>query len=172
LDIVAGVPERHYRGQSEKTPLDRVMARFAQSRLGGLLFITVFPAIDKRVMPLTGGRVRVGVRQPVFLLHARGAKTGRPRVTPLLYTPRGEEFVLVASMARAERHPAWYHNLTAHPNVDVEVDGGLISVSAHEAEGVERDELWRLVNDNYSGYDVYQRRAGARRIPVMVLTPR
>jgi deazaflavin-dependent oxidoreductase (nitroreductase family) len=112
------------------------------------------------------------MRQPVLLLHARGAKTGQPRVTPLLYTPRGEDFVLVASKAGAERHPAWYHNLTAHPDVDVEVDGGLISVSAHEAEGAEREELWRLVNDNYSGYDVYQRRAGARRIPVMVLTPR
>jgi deazaflavin-dependent oxidoreductase (nitroreductase family) len=170
--IVASVPERRYRSQSEKTPVDRLMARFAQSRLGGLLFITVFPAIDKRVMPLTRGRVRIGMRQPVLLLHARGAKTGQPRVTPLLYTPRGEDFVLVASKAGAERHPAWYHNLTAHPDVDVEVDGGLISVSAHEAEGAEREELWRLVNDNYAGYDVYQRRAGARRIPVMVLTPR
>ena len=169
---MASVPERRYRSQSEKTPVDRLMARFAQSRLGGLLFITVFPAIDKRVMPLTRGRVRIGMRQPVLLLHARGAKTGQPRVTPLLYTPRGEDFVLVASKAGAERHPAWYHNLTAHPDVDVEVDGGLISVSAHEAEGAEREELWRLVNDNYSGYDVYQRRAGARRIPVMVLTPR
>jgi deazaflavin-dependent oxidoreductase (nitroreductase family) len=169
---VASVPERRYRGQSEKTPVDRLMARFAQSRLGGLLFITVFPAIDKRVMPLTRGRVRIGMRQPILLLHGRGAKTGQPRVTPLLYTPRGEDFVLVASKAGAERHPAWYHNLTAHPDVDVEVDGGLIPMSAHEAEGAERDELWRLVNDNYSGYDVYQRRAGARRIPVMVLTPR
>src|SRR5450759_2377746 len=82
--IVAGMPERRYRIQSEKTAVDRLMARFAQSRLGGLLFITVFPAIDKRVMPLTGGRVRIGMRQPV-LLHARGAKTGQPRVTPLLY---------------------------------------------------------------------------------------
>lgn len=169
---MTSVPERRYRSQSEKTPVDRLMARFAQSRLGGLLFITVFPAIDRRVMPLTGGRVRIGMRQPVLLLHARGAKTGQPRVTPLLYTPRGGDFILVASKAGAERHPAWYHNLTAHPNVDVEVDGGLISVSAHEAEGAEREELWRLVNDNYSGYDVYQRRAPARRIPVMVLTPR
>jgi deazaflavin-dependent oxidoreductase (nitroreductase family) len=169
---VASVPERRYRSQSEKTPVDRLMARFAQSRLGGLLFITVFPAIDKRVMPLTRGRIRIGMRQPILLLHARGAKTGQPRVTPLLYTPRGEDFVLVASKAGAERHPAWYHNLTAHPDVDVEVDGGLISVSAHEAEGAEREELWRLVNDNDSGYDVYQRRAGARRIPVMVLAPR
>jgi deazaflavin-dependent oxidoreductase (nitroreductase family) len=172
LGIVAGMPGRGYRGQSEKTTLDRLMSRFAQSRLGGLLFITVFPAIDKRVMPLTRGRVRIGVRQPILLLHARGAKTGQPRVTPLLYTPRGEDFILVASKAGAERHPAWYHNLKAHPDVEVEVDGGLVPVSAREAEGVEREELWRLVNDNYTGYDVYQRRAGARRIPVVVLTPR
>jgi hypothetical protein len=45
-------------------------------------------------------------------------------------------------------------------------------VRAHEAEGAEREELWRLVNDNYPGYELYQQRAGARRIPVMVLTPR
>ena len=170
--ILTSVSERRYRSQSEKTPVDRLMARFAQSRLGGLLFITLFPAIDKRVMPLTRGRVRIGMRQPVLLLHARGAKTGQSRVTPLLYTPRREDFVLVASKAGADRHPAWYHNLTAHPDVEVEVDGGLVAVSAHEAEGLEREELWRLVNDNYSGYEVYQRRAGARRIPVMVLTPR
>jgi deazaflavin-dependent oxidoreductase (nitroreductase family) len=94
------------------------------------------------------------------------------RVTPLLYTPRGEDFVLVASKAGAERHPAWYHNLTAHPSAEIEVDGRMIPVRAREAEDAEREELWRLVNDNYSGYDVYQRRAGARRIPVMVLTPR
>jgi hypothetical protein len=49
------MPERGYRSQSEKTPLDRLMSRFAQSHLGGLLFVTVFPAIDKRVMPLTRG---------------------------------------------------------------------------------------------------------------------
>jgi deazaflavin-dependent oxidoreductase (nitroreductase family) len=166
------MPGRGYRSQSEKTPLDRLMSRFAQTRVGGLLFITVFPAIDKRVMPLTGGRVRIGVRQPILLLHVRGAKTGQKRVTPLLYTPRAEDFVLVASKAGAERHPAWYHNVTANPDVEVEVDGGLIPMRAHEAEGVEREELWRLVNDNYAGYDVYQRRAGARRIPVIVLTPR
>jgi hypothetical protein len=99
---VAGVPERRYRSQSEKTPVDRLMARFAQSRLGGLLFITVFPAIDKRVMPLTGGRVRIGMRQPVLLLRARGAKTGRPRVTPLRIR-RGER---TSSWSRQRRAPS------------------------------------------------------------------
>ncbi len=167
-----GMPERHYRGQSDKTRLDRVLARFGRTRLGGLLFITIFPAMDKRLMPLTGGRLRVGMGQPMLLLHARGAKTGAPRVTPLLYTPRGADFILVASKAGAERHPAWYHNLAANPDVEVEVDGGRIPVRAREAGGAEREELWRMVNDNYSGYELYQHRAGARRIPVMVLTPR
>jgi deazaflavin-dependent oxidoreductase (nitroreductase family) len=165
------MPERRYRSQSEKTAFDRLLTRFAHSRLGGLLFITVFPAIDKRLMPLTGGRVKIGIRQTVLLLHGRGAKTGQPRVTPLLYTPRGEDFILVASKAGAERHPAWYHNLKAHPDVEVEVDGERIAVNAREAAGAERDELWRLVNDNYVGYEIYQRRAGSRQIPVMVLTP-
>jgi len=164
--------ERGYRSQSEKTPLDRLLTRFAHSRLGGLLFITVFPAIDKRLMPLTKGRVKIGVRQTILLLHARGAKSGQPRVTPLLYTPRGEDFILVASKAGAEHHPAWYHNLKAHPDVEVEVDGKRIAVTAREALDAERDELWQLVNDNYLGYEVYQQRAGARRIPVMVLSPR
>ncbi|MDQ6811950.1 MAG: nitroreductase family deazaflavin-dependent oxidoreductase [Actinomycetota bacterium] len=166
------MPARRYRTQSEKTALDRLLTRVAHSRLGGLLFITVFPAIDKRVMPLTKGRLSTGLGQTVLLLHARGARSGEPRVTPLLFTPRGEDFILVASKAGAKRHPAWYHNLSAHPQVEVEVDGERIPVTAREAEGAERAELWRLVNDNYLGYEVYQQRAGARQIPVMVLSPR
>jgi deazaflavin-dependent oxidoreductase (nitroreductase family) len=165
------VPARTYRSQADKTALDRFMARFAQSRLGGLLFITVFPAIDKRLMPLTGGRLKIGMSQPVLLLHARGAKSGQPRTVPLLYTPRGEDFVLVASKAGAQKHPSWYHNLKAHPDVEVEVDGQRLAVSAREADGAERAELWRLVTDNYGGYDVYQQRAAGRRIPVIVLSP-
>jgi hypothetical protein len=129
--------ERAFRGQKDKSLFDRALQRFGYSRLGGKLFITVFPAIDKRLMPLTRGRIKIGLRQPVCILHARGAKSGESRVTPLLCTPDGDRLVLVTSKA-----------------------------------GAERDELWRLVNDNYAGYDVYQERAGARRIPVIVLEPR
>ncbi len=163
--------EHSFRGQSEKTAIDRLMTSFAKSRLGGLLFVTVFPAIDKRLMPLSKGRLKVAMGQPVLLLHVRGAKSGQPRVTPLLYTPRGDDVILVASKAGAEHHPAWYHNLKATPAAEVELDGKRIPVSVREAEGEEREELWRLVNDNYTGYEVYQQRAGAREIPVMVLSP-
>lgn len=108
----------------------------------------------------------------MLLLHSRGARSGQPRTTPLLYTPHGDALVLVASKAGADHHPAWYHNLRAHPDVEVEIGGHRRPMRAREARGAEREELWRRVNDNYSGYGTYQRRAGNRRIPLMVLEPR
>jgi deazaflavin-dependent oxidoreductase (nitroreductase family) len=162
-----------FRGQREKTRAHRAAQAFAKSRLGGFLFITVFPAIDKRLMPLTRGRLRVAFGQPILLLHTRGAKSGQPRVVPLLYTPHRDAYVIVASKAGAVRHPSWYHNLRAHPDaVEVELGGRRIPVKARVAEGAEREELWALVNDNYNGYETYQGRAGERVIPVVVLEPK
>jgi deazaflavin-dependent oxidoreductase (nitroreductase family) len=164
--------ERGFRTQSEKTRFDKLAQTFARTRLGGWLFITVFPAIDRRLIPLTGGRLMVAAGQPMLLLHTLGARSGQARTTPLLYTPHDGHYVVVASKAGAAHNPAWYHNLRAHPDVvSIEVRGRRIAVRAYEPEGVERDRLWRLVNDNYDGYDVYQRRAGARTIPIVVLEP-
>ena len=119
---------------------------------------------------MTHGRLKVAVGQPILLLHTRGARSGQPRITPLLYTPHGDGFVVVASKAGAERHPAWYYNLRAHPDaVTIEVDGRRIPVTPREAEGAERTELWHHVNDNYNGYETYQGRAGGRVIPVILL---
>jgi F420H(2)-dependent quinone reductase len=168
---VEQVPEG-FRPQREKTRYDRIAQSFARTRLGGWLFITVFPAIDKRLMPLTGGRLMVAVGQPVLLLHTRGAKSGQARATPLLYTPHEGRYVIVASKAGAAHDPAWYHNLRAHPDaVAAEIRGRRVPVRARVVHGGERDELWRVVTDNYNGYDVYQQRAGARTIPVVVLEP-
>ncbi len=75
----------------------------------------MFPAIDRWLIPRTGGRLKVALGQPILLLHTRGAKSGQPRQTPLLYTPHDEGFVVVASKAGAAHNPAWYHNLRAHP---------------------------------------------------------
>ena len=144
----------------------------ARTRLGGWLFVNVFPAIDRRLIPVTRGRVKVAMGQPILLLHTRGARSGQDRTTPLLYTPRGKGFIVVASKAGAEHNPAWYHNLRAHPDaVTVEIRGRRIPVRPREIEGAERDELWRLVNDNYNGYETYQGRAGNRVIPVVLLEP-
>lgn len=164
---------REFRGQPEKTPLDRLAQAFGRTRLGGWLGITIIPAIDRRLISLTGGRLKVAIGQPMLLLHTRGARSGQPRTTPLLYTLYNGRYVIVASKAGAKHHPAWYHNLRAHPEaVTIEVGGRRISVHPRIAEGDERDELWRVVNDNYSGYNVYQQRAGNRTIPVVTLAPK
>ena len=149
------------------------MQALARTKLGGWLFITVFPAIDRRLIPLSRGRLRVAMGQPILLLHTRGARSGEPRATPLLFTPSEQSFVVVASKAGATHHPAWYHNLRAHPeDVVVEFGGRRIPVRPHIAEGAEREELWRHVNDNYNGFETYQARAGSRTIPVVRLEPR
>ncbi len=162
-----------YRPQHEKSPAERALQAVARTRLGGWLFVNVFPAIDRRLMPLTGGRLKVAIGQPILLLHTRGAKSAEPRTTPLLFTPHDEAFIVVASKAGAANHPAWYHNIRAHPDaVAVDVGRRHLRVQARVVEGAERAELWQRVNDNYNGYGTYQKRAGARVIPVVVLEPR
>ena len=93
--------------RQDKTPFDKLAQAFARTRLGGWLFVNVFPVIDRRLIPLTGGRLTVAVGQPMLLLHTRGARSGQPRSTPLLYTRHGGGYVIVASKAGAEHHPAW-----------------------------------------------------------------
>ena len=91
--------QQGFRAQRDKTPFDKLAQAFARTRLGGWLFVNVFPVIDRRLIPLTGGRLAVAAGQPMLLLHTRGARSGQPRSTPLLYTRHGRGFVVVASKA-------------------------------------------------------------------------
>lgn len=169
---VYGRAVRDYRPQSEKSRVEKLLQAFAQSPLGGKLFISVFPAIDRRLMPLTRGKLSTGLGQPVVLLHTRGAKSGVERTAPLLATKQGDAVVLVASKAGAVKHPAWFHNIKANPDIEVTIDGQRRPMRARVAQGEERERLWATVCDHYSGYASYQRRAGDRVIPVIVLQPR
>jgi deazaflavin-dependent oxidoreductase (nitroreductase family) len=162
---------RDYRPQSEKTRFDRVLQAFAQTRAGGWLFINVLPALDRPLLRLSRGRLSTGMGQTYVLLHARGAKSGIERTTPLLGTKSGDAILLVASKAGAPRHPAWFHNLRANPDVAVTVNGERRPMRARVAEGEERERLWGVVCDHYSGYAAYQSRTGGRVIPVVVLEP-
>jgi deazaflavin-dependent oxidoreductase (nitroreductase family) len=161
-----------YKPQAEKSPIDKILQAFAQTRLGGKLFITVFPEIDRRLMPLTRGRISTGLGQPVVLLHVRGAKSGADRTVPLLATKQGDLVVLIASKAGAAQHPAWLHNVKANPDVEVTLRNERGPMRATIADGEERERLWAMAVDNYSGYQRYQTRAGDRTIPVVALRPR
>jgi hypothetical protein len=73
-----------YKPQAQKNAIDKALQAFAQTRLGGKLFISVFPQIDRRLMPLTRGRMSTGLGQPVVLLHVRGARSGVERTIPVV----------------------------------------------------------------------------------------
>ena len=80
--------------------------------------------------------------------------------------------MLVASRGGDVKHPAWYLNVVANPDVSFSIDGTERPYRARTATAEERPRLWDLVNRRYPGYAVYQRRAGAREIPIVVLEPR
>ncbi len=107
---------------------------------------------------------------PRLILTTIGAKSGQPRVTPLIYLPDGDRVVVIASRGGDMRHPGWYHNLRANPRATLLIGGRSANYQAREASGAEREQLWRRAVALYPGYAVYQRRAARRQIPVMVLT--
>jgi deazaflavin-dependent oxidoreductase (nitroreductase family) len=151
-------------------PLERRLEDFARSKPGTWYYVHVATAVDRVLLPLSGGRISASPGQQVGLLETVGAKSGGPRKTPLLYLRDSERVVLIASMGGAARHPAWLHNIRANPRVRFTGPGGLTGdYIAREAKGPERDRLWAEAVDYYAGYDTYRERAGSRVIPVVVL---
>jgi deazaflavin-dependent oxidoreductase (nitroreductase family) len=116
-----------------------------------------------------GGRFRGGA--PVMLLTTIGRKTGRRLTTPLLYLRDGQRVVTVASKGGMDRHPLWYHNLVANPDVDVQIGAAVTPMRAHTAGDDDKAQLWPKLVAMYPDYASYQART-TRNIPVVVLTPR
>ena len=123
----------------------------------------------------TGGRIGhavPGVRGRMLLLDHVGARSGSLRTSPLLYVEDGEDLVVVASKGGFPRHPAWFHNLRAHPDTFVQVGPERRPVHARVADAAERDRLWAAAVRAYPGYEDYAARSKGREIPLVVLEPR
>jgi F420H(2)-dependent quinone reductase len=129
----------------------------------------ILGGMHKRVYRLTGGKIggRIG-KLPVLLLTTIGRKSGKRRTQPLAYTRAGDGYAVIASKGGAAQHPFWYLNLRANPLVEVTVGRDTRKVRARDAEGEEREQLWRALADLYPGYDRYAQKT-SRRIPVVVL---
>jgi deazaflavin-dependent oxidoreductase (nitroreductase family) len=108
----------------------------------------------------------------VLFLHHFGAKTGVERISPLLYVEDGQNLAVIASKGGHVRHPAWFHNLKAHPEVRVEMRGEVRPVRARVASGDERERIWKKAAAVWPDYERYQQRAPHREIPVVVLERR
>jgi deazaflavin-dependent oxidoreductase (nitroreductase family) len=104
---------------------------------------------------------------PTLLLLTTGARSGNQRYAPLVYGTVDGAYVIVASGGN-ERHPSWYYNLVAQPEVRIKVAADEKRVRARTAEGDERRRLWDHMTRIYPPYEGYQQNTG-RTIPVVVL---
>jgi F420H(2)-dependent quinone reductase len=139
--------------------------------MGNLIF-KVTGRIHNELYRRTGGKVGGKMRNaPVLLLTTTGRKSGQPRTNPLLYTDAGDNaYMVIASKGGADEDPFWYLNLKANPLAEVTIGRETKRVRARDAEGEERERLWRALADLNPGYDGYAKKT-SRRIPVVVLEP-
>lgn len=106
----------------------------------------------------------------ILLLSVLGRKSGTWRRTALIYRPDGENYVVVASKGGDPKHPTWFLNLQAHPEVHVQVRGDKFTARARVAEGAERARLWDKMAEVWPDYNEYQTKTD-RQIPIVVLEP-
>ena len=109
--------------------------------------------------------------RPLLLLTTIGAKSGQHRTTPMMYIPDGDRLLVIASNIGAPAHPAWYHNLVAHPEVTVEVGNETFPATAIVTEGAEREQLWAKIVGLHSFFADHQTKT-TRQIPVIALERR
>jgi len=104
----------------------------------------------------------------LLLLTTTGAQSGEPRIAPLGYWQEDGRYIVLASMMGAPHHPAWYHNLVAHPEVTVEVGTEQFTARAHAAIGSERERLVAFLASKTSLLTDHQGRT-TRQIPIVVI---
>jgi deazaflavin-dependent oxidoreductase (nitroreductase family) len=143
-------------------PLTRVMRRLGRTAGFSKVYSRIGPIIDPRIRDLRDGRVMAKLYGlPILALHSTGAKSGQPRVSPLVYIRDGDDVVLIGTNFGQPKHPGWTANLLAHPSAAVEIGPVRLEVEATQVD----DETWHRLFPAfvavYPGYANYmERRAG------------
>lgn len=149
----------------------RAYAALANTRLGRLMSVHIVWKLDPHLMRATRGRLGMGLVMPTALLETRGAKSGALRRNVVIYFHDGDRVTIVASKLGLEKHPAWFHNLQADPEVSF---GGIPMRATVVADEAERERLWALADRVFPPYAAYRRRAAKanRAIPIVQLVQR
>jgi len=157
----------------QPTPLQRIIHRFVMLRPITAFFAPWVHWVDKAVLKLTRGKYTISemIGWDIIQLTTTGAKTGQPRTMPLIGLFDGEKIALIASSFGRKQNPAWYYNLKAHPECEVQSSKRTGTYIARETDGDEYRKYWQMGVSYYEGYEKYKERAG-RKIPVMVLEPK
>jgi deazaflavin-dependent oxidoreductase (nitroreductase family) len=150
---------------------NRLYAALANTRFGRFMSVHVVWKLDPYLMRATRGRIGMGLAMPTALLETRGAKSGKRRSNVVIYFNDGDRVTIVASKLGYEKHPAWFHNLLADPDV---VFGEIPMRATVVADAAERRRLWALADRVFAPYAAYRREAAkaSRTIPIVQLSPR
>jgi deazaflavin-dependent oxidoreductase (nitroreductase family) len=149
----------------------RVFAAFSATRVGKFLSRTIVWRLDPILLRVSGGRIGMGATLPTALLETTGAKSGEPRRNAVIYFHDGERVTIIASRAGDTRHPAWFHNLRANPDVTF---GGIPMRATVVGDEAERRRIWALADSVFAPFADYRRDTAkvGREIPIVQLTER
>lgn len=156
---------------TRRSSFSRAFARFSATRPGRLISTKVVWKLDPYLLRLTRGRLGMGLVLPTALLVTQGAKSGAVRRNGVIYFHDGDRVTIIASKAGDEKHPAWFHNLQAHPDV---ILGGIPMRATVVGDEAERQRLWVLADQVFAPYATYRQEAAKanRTIPIVQLTAR
>ena len=139
----------------------------------GLAAVKLMNRVNRWIYRASGGRIGGKFRHgaPVCLVTIRGRKTGEPRTVALLYLADGDDVIIVASLGGMSKHPIWYRNLEANPDVTIQIGATVRAMTARRVSDAEKAALWPRLVAMYRDFDDYQGRT-TRNIPVIRLSPR
>lgn len=151
-------------------PSDAFLSKFSMSL--GARGLRAMGKMNVPVYKLTRGRLMNSVGDaPVLLLTTTGRRSGQQRTAPVCFLDTGQVVAVIGSNAGNQKAPAWALNLDANPDAEIQIKGSKRRVHARVTEGEERAELWRKMNEQYSGFDDYEANT-SRPIKVFALEPR
>ena len=142
-----------------QVPAIRFVMRWATK-----LNVAVFRASKGRLMNKFPGGI------PICIVTTTGAKSGKTRRIALIHLPHGNDKLLVASQGGMDKNPVWYHNIMAHPKIQIMADGEEKTYIARQLDDDEKAALWPHLLSMYPDFDEYQARTD-RNIPVFSCQP-
>ncbi len=153
-------------------PMPRVIRFAGRTRAFAAFYRRYGPEADIRLFRKTQGQGALRRGFPELLLTSTGARSGSPRMSPLIYVRDGDDFVVVGTNFGQQHHPGWTANLMAHPDAAIEVGSERLAVTAELADPATWQRLWPRFVAIHPGYENYLARCAPRRPRMFRLRPR
>jgi len=155
-----------------KGPLTALMRRLGQTAAFSKAYSRIGPVIDPKIREWRDGRVMAALYGlPILALHSTGAKSGQPRVSPLVYVRDGDDVLLIGTNFGQPKHPGWTANLLAHPEAAVEIGAERLLVRAELVDDATWQEMFPRFVAIYPGYANYLGRREGLMPRMFRLTP-